>query len=193
LAAIALAVLGAAPVHATTPSITSITAQCSSGDKACFQVTVTDPAPGTITLMLTAHTPSEKDFVDTGLRQTITLVAGQTTYNGCFTGISAVLQGHNFNTLRVEVLSSTVPNITGTTAKSQSFSCEGSSESPPPSPPSSPPSSPPPSPPVNTSTDAVLAATGGLDLRLPLAGILLLALGASLVLVTLSRRRSSKG
>lgn len=147
LVAAAGALLVAAPAGATSgpPTVTGITTQCSGGDKVCADVTVDSPAAGTITLMLTGHTPSSSVFVDTGLHVTITVDADHTDYQACFDNVSSVIQGMGFNTLRVEIFSSTVPGLEGTTTKSQSFEpCGEGTPTPTPSP--SPSASPSPSP-----------------------------------------------
>ncbi|HEY1320509.1 MAG TPA: hypothetical protein VGF32_09700 [Streptosporangiaceae bacterium] len=123
--------LGAAPAHATgSPAITGIAIDSQACANVCFQLAVENPAAGTITLKLNGHRPGPGDWVDTGAPHvTVTIVAGQATYRDCFGDVSSFIAGKGFNSLRVEVASSTVPGLDGTTTKSGSFTCTGGSGS----------------------------------------------------------------
>lgn len=135
LAVAAMVALPAALVHATSgPTIVSIDTQGCADDKACVTLTVDNPVAGTITLELTGHTPGSPVFVDTSARLSFTIVPGTTTYTGCFENVSSFTAGNAFNTLRVEFASSDIPNLQGTTTKSDSFTpCTSSTPTPTPS------------------------------------------------------------
>lgn len=129
------ALLVAVPVGSADgpPKVTAITAECSAGDKICATVTLENPTSGTITLMLTGHTPSSDVFVDTGLHVDITIDPSHTEYTACFGDVSAAIQGKGFNTLRVEIFSTTVTGLEGTTTKSASIPPCGGTPTPTPS------------------------------------------------------------
>jgi hypothetical protein len=115
------------------PTISSITTQGCADNQVCVTLTVDNPVAGTITLELTGHTPGSMDFVDTGARLEFTIVPGTTTYTACFTDVSSFIEP-DFNTLRVEFASSDIPDLQGTTTKSDSFSpCTSSTPTPTPS------------------------------------------------------------
>ncbi len=192
LVAIGIAAV-AAPAQATgSPTIASVTLTSSNGDcsrpNVCVEVTVDDQQPGTIVLMLTGHTPSG-DFVDTGApHQTLQIDADHSTYTACFGDVTQFTSAKGFNTLRVEVASSMVPDLRGTSTKSRSFSLCGSTTnsgggsvtsgesvgaSPTPS----------------AAAVAALAQTGGLDDRRVLLGLTLLVAGLAMLLVIRARGR----
>jgi hypothetical protein len=203
LAVAAIVALPAAPVHATSvPTIASIVTQGCADNKVCVSLTIDNPAAGTIVLELTGHTPGSSVFVDTGARLSFTVVPGTTTYTGCFENVSSFTAGHDFNTLRVEFASSDIPNLQGTTTKSVSFApCTSPSPTPTPTPSETPTPTPMPTPtasqtstptPTTSPVAAVLAQTGGFDFRFPLAGLVLLVVGLSVLLLSAARSRSAQ-
>src|SRR5437660_8654222 len=127
--------LPAAMVHASSdPAIVSIGTQGCADDHVCVTLEVANPVAGTITLELTGHTPASPDFVDTGARLTFTIVPGTTTYMACFDNVASFVEP-DFNTLRVEFASSDIPNLQGTTTKSDSFKpCASTTPTPTPTP-----------------------------------------------------------
>jgi len=237
LAAATMFALPAAMVHATSdPTIGSIGTQGCADDRVCVTLEVDNPVAGTITLKLTGHTPASSDFVDTGARLTFTIVPGTTTYMDCFDNVASFVEP-DFNTLRVEFESSDIPNLQGTTTKSDSFKpCTSTSPTPTPSatptptpsgtptptpsgtPTASPSGTPTPTPtasatptptgsptatptasqpagstptPTPSGGGAGLAMTGGFDFRFPLAGLVLLVAGLSVLGVSLARSRAA--
>lgn len=193
--------LAAVPAHASSnPAITDIAVESQACANICFRVTVDNPAAGTITLRLTGHTPGGgDDWVDVGAPHvTLDIAAGKTSYEGCFGDVSQLIAGKGFNSLRIDVLSSTVPNLEGTTTKSASFTCSsgsgggsgggssggsgggssggsggGSGQG------------------SSGSTSTTLAATGGFDYGFLLIGLLVLVGGLALFVITARRRLPS--
>src|SRR5262245_23048823 len=119
--------LVAAPAHAAGgPAITGITIDSGACAGICFHMAVENPTAGTVTLELTGHRPGAGDWVDTGAPHvTLSIVPGQAGYRDCFGDVSSFIAGKGFNSLRIEVVSSTVPDLSGTTTKSASFTCTG--------------------------------------------------------------------
>jgi uncharacterized membrane protein YgcG len=190
--------LASSPAHAAdNPAITSIAVDSKACANVCFVVSVDNPAPGTITLRLTGHTPSGgSEWVDIGAPHVVLdIVSGTPSYRACFGDVSQLIAGKGFNSLRVDVVSSTVPGLTGTTTKSDSFSCTGGSGG---SGGGSGGSGGSGSSGGGSSTTgggtstAALANTGGFDYRFPLIGLPVLASGLLLLVLTASGRRLSR-
>lgn len=180
----------AAPAHATAgPAITGITIDSQACAGVCFHLAVDDPTAGTITLKLTGHRPGTADWVDTGVQHvTVTVVPGQTSYQDCFGDVSSLIAGKGFNSLRIEFVSSTLPNLNGTTTKSASFMCSGGSGGSGGSGSGSGSTS----GSNSTTPTAALADTGGIDLRFALAGIVIMAAGLVLLVASFARRRGQR-
>ena len=103
-------------------SITSITASCTGQGNADGVLTVSGAMTGqTVTLVLTAHKPSESTFTSTGVTKTIALIDGQSTYSFSLAIPTMYQDSSVYNTLRIEVAASTLTD--GNTTKSVSFSC----------------------------------------------------------------------
>ena len=181
--------LVALPAQADSGSaVTGIAIESQACTNVCFQLTVDNPTAGTITLRLTGHTPGGgDDWVDVGAPQvTLDIVPGQTSYQACFGDVSQFIANKGFNSLRIDIVSWTVPNLAGTTTKSASFTCTGGSGG----------SSAGGGSGAGTSgsggsstAGAALAATGGFEHPLLLIGLPILVGGLALLLVTARGRR----
>jgi hypothetical protein len=174
--------LVAMPAYAaSTPAVTGpIVIQSQACANVCFQLTVDNPTAGTITLRLTGHTPGGGDeWVDVGAPHVpVTIVAGQTSYQGCFGDVSQFIANKGFNSLRIDIVSWSFPELEGNTTKSGSFTCTGGS-------------SPTPTPSGGVGGGGggtALASTGGFNYPILLIGLSILAGGLVLLFVTAGKR-----
>ena len=137
---------GALASPTTSQAITSISVSCSSlvttGTLSVSGAVTTDK----VTLEVFAHNPGDGTWTATGATTTITMAAGMSDYSYSISGVPASFadgtvtgddgndsldpdsSGDDFNAWRVQV-SSTVGTFDGTTTKSDSYECPGTTTS----------------------------------------------------------------
>jgi len=115
-----------ANAQASTVTITNITSTCAES-QLCGTLSVTDPVEGATVELKVFANPKDGSCqafcVDTGASTVVTLHAGQTDYNFCIPVAAEFNDPNVYNSLRVEVGSTSGADFTGTTTKGPSVHC----------------------------------------------------------------------